>query len=177
MHPEEFSDNPYLQQYVLKTQTAFWKTLPLLKGCIDSSDKKAWADSCFNIAINLPFLNKLDNDLLVTENRLIDFCLSNTNVVSHPYNQFSTIAVLNSKNLKAGQQLQVTAGVGTFSEASAPKIYINDKLIPLNASSVAEYAFIPPNKPGKHHVKVSIHFTMPDGTKAVKDQNLEYFIE
>jgi len=177
LHPEEFSDNPYLQKYILKAQIDFWKTLPVLKGFIDSSVQKAWIDSSFNTTIDATFLNKLDNDLLVAENKLIRFCLSNTYSLTHPYNQFATIAVLNSKNLKHGQQLQVTAGVGSFSEASAPKIYINDKLVALNSNSVAEYSFIPPNKPGKHSVKVSIHFTMPDGTNAIKEQNLEYFIE
>jgi hypothetical protein len=72
-------------------------------------------------------LNKIEHELLATTKMFLDFCLSKT--VVHTCVSFRGIAVLNSSYVKQGQSVEVTAGIGEFDTAEAPRISIDGKEI------------------------------------------------
>jgi len=163
------------------------KATPLLTGYSDNlsdGQKSAYAQQW--IADNfqdcsplmaLVVLNKMENDLVTIEKELLQYCNSKIayGCVLN-YDKFFAIAVANSNYIKLGQSIDVTAGVGSFSEAAKPTITINGEKVKLNDDAVAAYHFTPVGKPGAHRVKVKIEFTKPDGTTAEVHKEIKYTI-
>jgi hypothetical protein len=184
LNPDEFPDN-ILRDDIRKTKLHFARTMPvlsqLLPGSLKNAYKQGWLDSNFSSSNRqelLMMLNKTENDILVSENMLIDYFSSNIGYLDGPsiYTSFSAIATLSSSYVKTGQPIEVWAGVGSFSDASSPRIFINGNRIPFDDGPVARYKFKTRGKPGKHVVEVKIEYTKPDGVKAIMDEKLKYII-
>ena len=58
------------------------------------------------------------------------------------------LAVISSSYVKAGQEIEITSGIGAFSKAAMPTISINKKNISLDADGAARYRFKASDKPG-----------------------------
>lgn len=163
------------------------KTVPLLPAYGDSlpaekksAYKRKWLEGSFghsNSLMAMIMLNKIESDLLATENAFIECCKDQIALGCNlMYFKFSALAVLSSSYIKPGQSIQVSAGIGGFSSASKPTIVINGKRVPLSNDAVAQYSFKPTGKPGKYSVPVTIEFTKPDGEKFTLSRNPEYII-
>jgi hypothetical protein len=50
-----------------------------------------------------------------------------TNSIRHSFERFSAVIVQNTNHLKAGEVLEIHAGVGAFGEAARPGITIDGK--------------------------------------------------
>lgn len=124
----------------------------------------------------MAMLYKIQNDVLVTENSMIHYLNSQSTCHVQFYEQFYGVTMLSSSYVKAGQVIEVTAGVGTISAASSPIIHINDTKVPLNEAGVALYNLKVTGKPGKHTVPVKIKFFRPDGSVELLTRNLRYII-
>jgi hypothetical protein len=163
------------------------KTTPLLPGYKDSlpvdqqrNYKKRWLEESFGTSTSLMamiMLNKIENDVLVTEKEFITYC-NNRAIVYEcmTYYKFRAVAVLSSSYVKAGQSIEVEAGVGSFSDAMKPRITINGKEVKVGNDATAVYKFIATGAPGKHIVPVTIEYTKPDGTNASVSINREYIL-
>lgn len=163
------------------------KTVPLLPAYRDSLPtgkkndyKKKWLEKSFgrtSALMAMIMLNKIESDVLTTEHAFITFC--NNQIVigcNMQVNRFSAIATLSSSYVKAGQSIEITAGVGAFSEAARPRITINGKEVKMDVDATAIYKFIATGAPGKHTVPITFQYSKPDGTDASVSVNREYTI-
>ena len=94
----------------------------------------------------------------------------------HGFEAFYPLTTINSSNLKAGQPIEITAGLGGFSVVSKPTFVINGKNMPLNTDGVAVYNTIATGKPGRHFIPVTITYFKPDGSQSSISKKIEYTI-
>ena len=143
--------------------------------------KKKWLEKSFgrtSALMAMIMLNKMEADLLATEKAFITYC--NFRASFHgcilPYDLFKAVATLSSSYVKAGQSIEVTAGVGSFTDAMKPRITINGKDVKVGEGATAVYKFIAAGKPGTYTVPITFQYYKPDGTNASISTTREYII-
>jgi len=143
--------------------------------------KKKWLEKNFGRTTALMamiMLNKMEADVLATEKAFITYC--NDRATFHGcilrYDVFKAVATLSSSYVKAGQTIEVTAGVGSFSYAAKPRITINGKEVNVGDDAAAVYKFIVAGKPGKYTIPVKFEYYRPDGTSVSVSTTREYII-
>jgi hypothetical protein len=165
----------------------FLETGPLLPTYRDNlpADKKIeyrkkWLEKSFgrtSALMAMIMLNKMEADVLATEKAFITYC--NYRASFHGcilrFDVFKAVATLSSTYVKAGQSIEVTAGVGSFSDAAKPRITINGKEVQVGEGATAAYKFIATGKPGKYTVPITFHYK-PDGSNASVTATREYII-
>ncbi|AEW02415.1 hypothetical protein Niako_6190 [Niastella koreensis GR20-10] len=163
----------------------FLRVIPLLPGYTDSltanqrSDyKNKWLTESFSKSSSLMamiMLNKIESDVLVTEKEFIHYCRAK---IPTPcgYTKFEAFSALSSSYVKAGQSIEVAAGIGAFTFDRNPRVTIDGKEVELNGDAVAVYKFTVKGKPGKHTIPVTVEFKNFDGSKEVVSRNHEYII-
>lgn len=183
----EFKDSiPALVNPLVQTNRNYMpKEIPLLYGYSDSlpvNEKlqlgKKWLEKSFGRSSSLMamiMLNKIENDVLMTEKMLIEYCNSQSCYIPVVYNRYQALAVLSSSYVKQGQPIEITAGVGGFTDAMKPRVIINDKEMTLDDGCVV-HQFTADGKPGKHSVTVKIEFYKPDGSREWITKTLYYTI-
>ncbi len=173
LNPDEFKDNPILEADLKKAKETFRKQFPIYK----EMPVADWFKNTSAPAA-MAMLNKLQNDVALTVNQLSGYFKNQIGCLDcGGFETFSVIAAQNSTYLKAGQLLEITAGVGTFSWASRPKITINGKHIALDQAGVAIYKMKTPEKAGKYSVPVKIEYVKPDGSASSLIKKIEYIVE
>ncbi len=125
----------------------------------------------------LVILNKFKNDIYIFEDALAAFCTNVSMPIIHRYEAFNAIIGQSSNTVKKGDFIEITAGIGVFTNAAAPKILINNQLSPINESAIAIQKITAPNAIGKYTVPIKIEFTNPDGTKAINSYVVEYTVK
>jgi len=177
------SDNPFWVEEIEKRRGQMNAQMPLLHGLQDSivSTGKIdrWLDSNFsagNRQLSLVMLNKIKNDVLLSEKNLIDYCYINVPSYSDAYSPFQGVAFLSSNQVKRGEQVSIIAGTGSFSSDLRARYIINNNVVKLNDNAIAFYQFVANGKPGKHDVIVRAMYTLPDGSPATVDRRLTYTI-
>ncbi len=176
LQPGDFPDKAIVFNDVKNAKEQLIKRIPLLQGVIDG---QKWLESSFSgnqQQLTVLILNKLRNDILLSENMLIQYCNSHVTNYTCGHRQFESIAILNSSYVKTGQLIEVKAGIGSFTKALLPRVTIDGKPQSLNSNGVAVYSFIAKGSPGKHFVNVRFEFTDSNGKKAVKEDRVEYVI-
>lgn len=121
-------------------------------------------------------LSKFENDVRVNENMFITFCINKTYRSFCGYNRYVPLIMQSSNYLKAGNNLEITAGIGSFSVECRPQIIINGKNIQVDTDGVAIYNFKTPLKAGKYVMPIKMEYTKPDGTKSYFTKNIEYTV-
>jgi hypothetical protein len=123
-------------------------------------------------------LTKFQNNVGVTENKLSSYCYNQIGQTDGEgfFNSYSAIAFQNSNYVKAGEKLEITAGIGTFSTAVMPQININGKDVVISEEGFALYKFKAQRKPGKYYVPVKISFTDANGEINVQEKVIEYTV-
>lgn len=123
-------------------------------------------------------LAKLQNDIRIVENKVVAFCHQQTQVIICGFPTFSAIVGQNSKTLDPNSELEITAGIGSYSKASQPKITINGKLNELNEMGYVLYKTRVPQKPGSYKVPVIIeYYDQVTGKQETKQFNIEYIVK
>lgn len=123
----------------------------------------------------MALLSKFENDIKINENRFITFCFNQTYHGFCGYNRYVPLFVQSSNYLKVGDDLEIIAGIGSFSVESLPEVTIDGKIIPANVDGFSVYKFKTSNA-GKYVKPVKIQYTKPDGTKGVMTKNIEYTV-
>lgn len=184
----DFSDQPYLVADLKRDLSLMLDSIPLLPGYRDSLSevqrsiyKKKWMEESFaggNSLLTMMQLNKIENEVLVTERNLVSYFFSKmADVVTCGYRrQPHPFAIINSSYVKSGQTVEITAGITQIVASCQPKITINGKEIKVNSEDAAEYKFKATGKPGKHIIPVKIEFYRPDGTQLHMTKNIEYIL-
>lgn len=122
-------------------------------------------------------LRKLENNVRVFENKFIAFCNAKVASYSDSFTFFSTLIGQSANVIKAGDEMQIQAGVGAFSVLNKPIITINDKIFKTEETNgVALYKFKTSRKPGKYSIPVTIEYTDDIGKRQVVKEKLEYTV-
>ncbi|MEO7306311.1 MAG: gliding motility protein GldM [Ferruginibacter sp.] len=121
----------------------------------------------------LTMLSKFQNNVKNAENLIVSYCHSKIGSVEYVYNQFQPIIGTSSTYLMPGEDLEVTAGIGSFSSAAAPVITINGQSQAADANGVAIKKF---KVNGSGTVHVSINFKKPDGSPGTVEKDIPYTV-
>jgi gliding motility-associated protein GldM len=141
-------------------------------------DVNGWIQSYFHMTpaiAALTILSKFQNDVKNSEAQMVDYFHSKIGEVKLVYNKFQAIAQANTTYAMRGDAVEITAGVGAFSEAAKPKISINGTPQQLTAEGTAIYKTTA-SDPGEHSVNVSIDFNKPDGTVEHVNKVVKYTV-
>jgi gliding motility-associated protein GldM len=123
----------------------------------------------------LAILNKFQNNIKITENRMTSFCNENVSYGDY-FTTYSPIITQSSSYVRSGEEIEIMAGIGAFSRKNLPEILINRINAPLAEDGAAHYKFKASNKPGKYSVPVKISYTDADGNKQWVEKNIEYTV-
>ena len=122
-------------------------------------------------------LNNLKNNVLQTENMLVNFCFSSI-AIDHPvFDKFSVIVGQSASIIEQGDEIEITTGIGAFSSVASLKVYIQGKQIKANENAVAVYKFKAIGNPGKYSIPVRIDYLDINGKKLSKVIDIDYKIK
>jgi uncharacterized protein YlzI (FlbEa/FlbD family) len=127
----------------------------------------------------LAMLRKFENNVRVLENEFVTYCYNRIGSTDGEgfFTKFSTIISQSANIIKAGDQLQIFAGVGAFSVVNNPVITINENVFkPDYKDAMALYKFKTPLKAGKYSIPVKIDYIEADGTKKTITNNVTYTV-
>ncbi|WP_207511828.1 gliding motility protein GldM [Longitalea luteola] len=142
------------------------------------NDVNGWTQSYFHMTpaiAALTILSKFQNDVKNSEAQIVDYLHSKIGEVKIVYNKFQAIAQANTSYAMPGDNIEITAGVGAFSEAAKPRISINGQSMPLTAEGTALYKTTASGT-GEHSVNVAIEFNKPDGTVEKVNKVVKYTV-
>jgi len=142
-------------------------------------DEKEFTETFFNnvsAAAAISLLAKFENDIRNTENKFVVFCFDKSTVIFCGYTVFKAIVGQSSNCVKAGDAIDITAGIGAFSTSAGPTFTVDNKKITANEEGVMVYKFRTQSKAGTYAKAVTIEYTKPDGTKSVHTYNIEYTV-
>lgn len=165
-------NNPAHQALLNKDRGIFKKAIGLrFKTIKDStSDEQVVASDWMKCnlanvtpALAMAMLDKLQNDVLVTENTLLEYCNNHSVSSIQHYETFKPLISMNRSYVKSGQTIEVTAGVVLCRNLAIPHITIDGKPVKADEDGVAVWKFNAKTKPGKYKVVVAIEHLWPDG--------------
>ncbi|MGH2564123.1 MAG: gliding motility protein GldM, partial [Ginsengibacter sp.] len=119
----------------------------------------------------LTMLSKFQNNIKNAENEIVTFCDNQIGKVDLHMDQAAVLVGTNSTYLMPGQQLSVTAGVGSYSSAASPVISINGSNVPVSQGQGTYNTTV--SGAGEHSVTVNVtyhdeHNALKTETKTVK---------
>lgn len=121
-------------------------------------------------------LSKFENNVRIAEYNLVMFCLDKTSPVIIHDDFPEPLITQSSKYVKAGEEIQITAGIGIYTTAMKRKIVINNTVISLENEPIGFYKLKASTYPGKHIVPITIEFIQPDGAVLKMQKNIEYIV-
>jgi gliding motility-associated protein GldM len=185
LNADEFKDNPSLQAQLKKDIEGFQKSIPInmnvpksQSGKEYSNDAKGWTTNYFHMTPTvaaLTILSKFQNDVKGSESQMVDYLHNQIGTVKIVYDEFQAIATSNTTYAMPNDPIEITAGVGAFSAAAKPKIFINGQAQSLTAEGTAVYKTTASGV-GAHSVDVKIEYAKPDGSIATVNKKLNYTV-
>ncbi|HEX3023680.1 MAG TPA: gliding motility protein GldM, partial [Chitinophagaceae bacterium] len=142
------------------------------------NSKMTWTTAYFHMTPTvaaLTILSKFQNDVKNSEASIVDFLHSKVGEVKVQYDQFAAIASADKAYAMEGDEIHITAGVGSFSAAAKPTITINGSYQNLQPDGTVVYA-TKATGVGEHTVTVNIELTKPDGTKYSVPKIVKYTV-
>jgi len=130
-----------------------------------------------NVIEALNTLTLIEGNVLACEKKLLEFCNLNANYISHGYDKISLLATQDVKRVGPRDQIQIVAGLGAFNSSIISKIFILDKLVPLDESGMARCKISASAKVGMHTIPIKIEYFHPiSKTKYYETRVLDYFV-
>lgn len=182
--PDDVRNNPILMADIKKATAEFANNLPVnlridsgkLAGNDMHDPKKNWAFANFHMTPTIAaitILSKLENDVKNSESQMVDYLHSQVGKVKLVFNKFEPIAQASTSYAMPGDPIEITAGVGAFSDAAKPKVYVNGALQPLTPEGVAVFK-TKAEGVGKKTVNVKIDYIKPDGSTGTTSKEVTY---
>lgn len=179
--PSELTNYDYKSKALNEDLNRIKYEIPLLAGYSDSINTdeylKKWVSDNFANAdayLCRTMINRIEYDINISQQYLLLFGVDNTNSHSCMPGRYSMIAGVVSSYVKAGEQMEVVAGMGEFRYRDSIEIKINGVAIPLNDEGIVTYKFKATNRPGKYTVPVQVRFKDQDGKMMVMERELRY---
>ncbi len=187
LDPEEYQHIPVYKEQIISKKKHLFAEIPVLASIEHTStpanndlNEKRWLDSTFgnaDIAMQTLMLHKIKNDVLISEQILLDFCFrSSTDHNPYHYEEIRLITSLSSSTIKSGESIEVTAGIAIVNDLLKPRVTIGGKKVRLNGMGLTEYTFQPQGRSGKYSLPVIIEITKPDGSIDKYQKKLNYTI-
>lgn len=123
----------------------------------------------------LTVLSKFQNNVKSAEAEIVTHFHNQIGAVKVVYDEFAALVGQSSNYVMPGEKIDITAGVGAYSNAAKPTITIAGKPVPVGANGRAEYTITAAGA-GSHKVPVSVTYTKPDGTTETKPFTIEYTV-
>ena len=184
LKPEQFADNPTLQAQLKRDIETFNRSIPVdmnvpksKTGTAYSNDAAGWTQSYFHMTPAIAaftILSKFQNDIKNSEAQIVDYCHNQIGTVKLVYDEFEAIAQANRTYAMPNDPIEITAGVGAFSAAAKPDIYINGQQISLTGGKAIYKTTA--GAAGDHSISVKIRYTKPDGQVAEKNEIVKYTV-
>jgi len=115
----------------------------------------------------IALLSECQYNVRQVEYDVVNFHFQNTCVMPMIFDKFQVIVLSNSTAYLPGDKIEVIAGIGAFSAAAKPKIFINGKPVEIGADATAVYSTLAPDKEGKYVIPVRIKYH--DNTGELKE--------
>ena len=185
LDPSHYADQPQVvKDELAKAKANFEEKLPLDLSIPASESGNAstgniprdWTINYFHMTPTiaaLTILSKFQSDIKNSESHVIDFLHKQIGEVKVVFDKFEPLVGTNATYLMPGDELDVTAGIGAFSAAAKPTVYVNGAVQPLGPDGTAEYK-TKVNATGT--VNVKIEYVKPDGSKDVINKEVKYTV-
>lgn len=122
-------------------------------------------------------LSMLQNNIKLTENKIIAFCNTKVGVTGDWITSYSAIVGQSSTYVKGGEEITVTAGVGSYSHEALPTINFNGENIKIGEEGFAVYKIKAPKKPGNYSIPVIVDFlNVTIGKYEAKEIKVKYTV-
>jgi hypothetical protein len=121
-------------------------------------------------------LSYLQNNVAMTANKLLNFCNEHVGAFIENFDKYSAIVGQNTKYAKVGDEIEIVAGIGSFSRAANPSISVAGVNIPIGEDNAVHYKFAAPNQIGKHRMPVKIEFINEEGKSLTITKEVEFTV-
>lgn len=112
-------------------------------------------------------------NVLVLEKSFLEYIDQNSNVNYCGYSSFEAIATINKSIVLPGEEVEIYAGVGRFSDESKPEISVWRRPQKIEDGRVT-YVFKADKRVGIHLVPLQFKYTKPDGTSEIRSTDIQY---
>lgn len=139
--------------------------------------KKTFTESFFYMTPTvaaLTMLSKFQNNVKNAESMIVTYCHSQIGAVEVHMDQVGVLVGTNSTYLMPGQELKITAGVGAYSSAAAPRISINGSNVPVTNGQGTYTTKV--SGSGPKSVSVNVNFTDENGKTQTKTEVIKYTV-
>lgn len=140
---------------------------------------KTWEAAYFHMVPTVAavtILSKFQNDVKTTENKVVAFCHEQVGAVNVRFDKFDAIIGQSSNYLMPGQNLEIKAGVGAFSDQARPTISIGGQSQQIGDSGFVRYTTNVGTGLGAHSIPVHITYKDQDGNDRVIDRVVNYTV-
>ena len=125
----------------------------------------------------LAIISKFQNNIKISENKIIVFCNNQVGSFIEYYSSYSAIVAQSKSYVRAGEKIEITSGVGYFSSRQAQaEVTVNGTNVDIDKTGVAVYKFNASTIAGKHIVPVKINFTDQEGKDVDITKEVEYTV-
>jgi gliding motility-associated protein GldM len=185
LDPSQYPDQPAtVLDDLTKTKAAFQTQLPLdlrvppsQSGNVSTGDSvKDWTINYFHMTPTiaaLTILSKFQSDIKNSESQVVDYLHKKIGEVKVVFDKFEPLVGTNATYLMPGDELDVTAGIGAFSDAAKPHVYVNGTLQPLGPDGTADYKT---KVSATGTINVKIEYTKPDGSPGIIEKSVPYTV-
>jgi gliding motility-associated protein GldM len=163
-----------------KIREEFAKTLPLDLSMPKTENKgnKDWTSAYFRMTpaiAAVTILSKFQNDVKNSESQLVDYFHRQIGEVKVVYDKFEPLIGTNATYLMPGQELEVNAGIGAYSNQVVPDIFVNGNKVTVENGLGTWKTTV--GNPGTGTVKVTVKYKDPiDGKEKTKDKEINYTV-
>ena len=137
---------------------------------------KDWTINYFHMTPTiaaLTILSKFQSDVKNSESHVIDFLHKQIGEVKVVFDKFDAIVSPSATYMMPGEKLEIKAGIGAFSTAAKPKVFINGQSLDVGEDGTANWSTTV-NSSGMAHVVVE--YTKPDGSKGSIPKDIKYTV-
>ncbi|HET9056835.1 MAG TPA: gliding motility protein GldM [Chitinophagaceae bacterium] len=163
-----------------RIRSEFAKTLPLNLAIPKTENKgnRDWTSAYFRLTpavAAVTILSKFQNDVKNSESQLIDYFHRQIGEVKVVYDKFEPLIGTNATYLMPGQELEVNAGIGAYSNQVSPSIFVNGNKVNVENGLGTWKTTV--GNPGTGTVRVTVKYTDPiDGKEKTKEKEINYTI-
>lgn len=94
----------------------------------------------------------------------------------HHYDYYNLLVYQSSNVVRAGDPIEIIAGIGSMSRAAQPKITINGEAIELGADAAAHKKLRAVTKPGTYSIPVKAEYVNTDGIRQWMSKEVRYTV-
>ncbi len=157
----------------------FEKTFPVNTTPPPSQDgtKKDFTQSFFHMTPTiaaLTILSKFQNNIKNAENEIVTYCDNQIGKVDLHMDQAAVLVGQSSNYLMPGQELSITAGVGSYSSAASPTISINGSNIPVSNGQGTYKTTV--SGAGDHPVTITVNYKDEHNVTKTETRTIKYTV-